>query len=824
MANFLNPSTWFAARTARPEVKEDRADDPAKQLKDTALGYSNMLWLNGGFDQMVNPDQLIRLKGAGVYNRMLADDEVSASFNLKLNLIISRNFRFSCTGEDQEEITDFFYRSTSDLIQGTWMSALRSILMGKAYGFSVSEKVYRSGVVDTKPRWILDRINLKPYDSIRFTADEYGNLIGLNQADVDSYTTRALDIDKFIIYVNKPEIDPIWGQSDLKPAYIPYWEKDITRKYWNIHIERVAGGFPVITPNERAGNLEGSNRTNLENTVKNVTGLSGIVLPQGFDCEIIQADETQAFISKIEHHDKQIARAILIPNLLGFSEQGSVGSYSQSQTQFEIFMMLIKEDCDYLADVLNEQLFSQLAWWNFKVSDYPRFEFEEFTASQKREIAKVWAEAASTQIVTNTVQDEIRTREYVGYPKLDEETIEDARAKTKPEEIDKPEPIMEPVAKEPGKADDDSTDKEADADTPTSAETKQSNSERGNAIVHGTAADVSTIHHEEGETIEFTDRIDFNATEDQLDGIESMFTLSLSDGVDNVQEELVDAIKAAAKELPEDKAKIDYEDLKKQLEKGISTKTKSNMKKGILNSLRATYNTGWTVGHKAVLKAAKDTDAPKAFINKINSIALMSERKVCTEEEWSIISFIEGLSLEAASAWFNSQSFYITGAVSNDMLNSAINIMTNGINNDWSTTAMVDEFMAGNESLTGGTDKQERSRLNTVVRTNMSTIFTQAQLAFYNDPALGGFVEALSYSAILDRRTTPICNRLNGSVYPMNDPIWRFITPPNHFQCRSVLIPVTVLDKWNRDSGGFSERQLPGEGFGRTGLAGMFNL
>jgi uncharacterized protein with gpF-like domain len=64
------------------------------------------------------------------------------------------------------------------------------------------------------------------------------------------------------------------------------------------------------------------------------------------------------------------------------------------------------------------------------------------------------------------------------------------------------------------------------------------------------------------------------------------------------------------------------------------------------------------------------------------------------------------------------------------------------------------------------------------------------------DPELGDFVEGLEYSAILDSRTTEVCKSLNGRQYKKDDSVWNSITPPNHFNCRSVLIPITILDVW----------------------------
>ena len=60
--------------------------------------------------------------------------------------------------------------------------------------------------------------------------------------------------------------------------------------------------------------------------------------------------------------------------------------------------------------------------------------------------------------------------------------------------------------------------------------------------------------------------------------------------------------------------------------------------------------------------------------------------------------------------------------------------------------------------------------------------------------SLDGFVEALEYSAILDSRTTRIYQHLDDRVYQMDSAVWNKYRPPNHFNCRSILVPVTIID------------------------------
>ena len=70
-----------------------------------------------------------------------------------------------------------------------------------------------------------------------------------------------------------------------------------------------------------------------------------------------------------------------------------------------------------------------------------------------------------------------------------------------------------------------------------------------------------------------------------------------------------------------------------------------------------------------------------------------------------------------------------------------------------------------------------------------------SQMSFFAR-ALVGLVKGYQYSAIMDSRTTEICSGLHGKKFKANEaPI-----PPMHFNCRSVLIPITMFQRFAPDS------------------------
>lgn len=106
--------------------------------------------------------------------------------------------------------------------------------------------------------------------------------------------------------------------------------------------------------------------------------------------------------------------------------------------------------------------------------------------------------------------------------------------------------------------------------------------------------------------------------------------------------------------------------------------------------------------------------------------------------------------------------------------------------------------------------------INTLVRTNTFEAMNEARLAEFTDPELDGWVVAFEYSAILDENTTEFCRYMDGRVYAADNEVWDTHRPPNHFNCRSLLIPITKASGWDGQESEPPEVD-PATGFARCG-------
>jgi SPP1 gp7 family putative phage head morphogenesis protein len=62
-------------------------------------------------------------------------------------------------------------------------------------------------------------------------------------------------------------------------------------------------------------------------------------------------------------------------------------------------------------------------------------------------------------------------------------------------------------------------------------------------------------------------------------------------------------------------------------------------------------------------------------------------------------------------------------------------------------------------------------------------------------------IQAFQYSAIIDDSTTDICLSLDGKIMRKDDEESQRFTPPNHYGCRSILVPITVNEEKPKATG-----------------------
>lgn len=167
---------------------------------------------------------------------------------------------------------------------------------------------------------------------------------------------------------------------------------------------------------------------------------------------------------------------------------------------------------------------------------------------------------------------------------------------------------------------------------------------------------------------------------------------------------------------------------------------------------------------------------------------------------------------EMITNYGNTRAFEITGLVKQEVLDSAKTFVTEWVKRNkapYPTDEMERELLALLSDWLPAKDAAGRivnvaARAKVIARTNVSDIFNNTRYQIFSSPQLDNWIEAFVYTAVLDGRTTELCRSLDGRIF-RKDEVQGYV-PPNHYNCRSVILPITRLDQGWEEA---YERQAP---------------
>lgn len=158
-----------------------------------------------------------------------------------------------------------------------------------------------------------------------------------------------------------------------------------------------------------------------------------------------------------------------------------------------------------------------------------------------------------------------------------------------------------------------------------------------------------------------------------------------------------------------------------------------------------------------------------------------------------------------AATWMREKEFFVTDlldeAITKDVRGILVNALKTGELND----VVADKIWTAFENYIGDPDvlrdgePLSAARLETIVRTNLTDAYNHGRMMEYTSDDMLPFLNAIRYSAILDSRTTEVCRFLDGKCFTPEDPDLTDLLPPNHFNCRSIVVPVVVGEAVNED-------------------------
>ncbi len=405
---------------ATPTVKEPSRIDMQRALAFVDPSRLTSSWAITPY----NPSYLVTRKGLQIYDAMKRDEQVKAALKFKSDSVLASGWEVVSPGDQDEnwEVTRFV-RDSLDFIPGGWNLILVNILSAMTYGFSISERLYEERASgEWKGKLVLSRVqSIKPH-YIDFLTDEFGLLKGVVQ-QLTGHSNDPMPPAKFILYAHAHEFGNFYGTSDLEAAYRSYWTKDNAYKWLAITLERfgMAPLFAMYDPNVYTGNAV----EELKKIVKNIQNASLGVIPRGtkdsleFWSQSLNKGSSELFLLALDRFDQHIARAILVPDLVGMSSNtGQTGSLARSRTNSESFMRVVGQLQKSVAgEVMNSQVIPQLCDLNFpSLQSYPIFKFLPFTDDKRLEIITAWTTLVGGQVVNKIEDDEVHIRKVLGFP------------------------------------------------------------------------------------------------------------------------------------------------------------------------------------------------------------------------------------------------------------------------------------------------------------------------------------------------------------------------------------------------------------------------
>lgn len=159
-----------------------------------------------------------------------------------------------------------------------------------------------------------------------------------------------------------------------------------------------------------------------------------------------------------------------------------------------------------------------------------------------------------------------------------------------------------------------------------------------------------------------------------------------------------------------------------------------------------------------------------------------------------------GLVGQAAESFWADYAFWVTGEFDDAVLAEAKDAIAQAIRAGATTAELVTTLDTALGDYLPTRDAAGRivnvpARIETIARTNVATAMGAGRQAAFEDPDLGDFVAGFAYSAVLDNRTRDNHAAWDGVV--REPEFWSDTNrvPPNGFNCRCVLVPVTPYDQ-----------------------------
>lgn len=748
----------------RPFVAMAEGDRPSAPRGEAASATS---WVTSKLKiYPYNPDDLVRAKGKGlkIYQDMAREPYIKAALHQKKARLLKVGWEIVPYSKSplDVEIAAFVRWNLETRLAGTFTGDLYGMLDGLNNGFSVMEKVY--GTAKRGPwarKVVIDNIKSKDPYFFDFETDEFGNL-GRSGLVLNNYRSQKkhLRVDKFVIFSYLSRYENFYGDSDLRAAYRAFWLKDTAWKLRAVYMERYAGN-----------NLKGTYPKNDDAAKDKLIEIfqtwqqeTGIALPEGLDVEVLQlaTSSKSEYEATINDCNREIQIGILGQTLTMDVGTRGTGSRALGQVHDGVrddFVWFLDET---LASEVNLQIVRPLVDYNYDTVNYPWWTFknrEGFDGEKFSRTLLNLGKVRGLDIPVRWVKGKYRIPE----PEADDEVVE-----VMPEESGGAAPGPGPSPPAPVKM----------AEEP--------------------AAEPKGPYWRE------------------LDRFELFAEIPR---VDKETAALVEEAKEASVPV--------YEEIKKSI--SLQVERRKIIEGGEYSAIeKVTANVG---GLKDLLAGVflrasvmGRADAAK-FAGK--AMEKLAEEDFTPDKALAALARKAGLTkkeFDALAEEMKGRAITVAGlekaAIEKDVKTLLLQAIKNGDDIKAFRFRLNEAFIKYSMPVYGGVGEAGDSILDfhaeTVFRTNVMDAYNQGRKEGLEDPDVVEGFPAWRISEILDARTRAEHAAADGLTFMADDPVWSRITPPNGYNCRGVLVPISGFD-FTRDmlsSPGDIPAGYPASGFG----------
>lgn len=683
-----------------------------------------------------NPDPVWQKYGDyRIYESMVDDDQVSVCLRLKKDLVLGDGGQIVPGGEGQEIITEDLETALFEDYEGDFIEDVEQILTGYEFGFSITEKIFKNREAG---RLGLRYLRTRHPNSWRLHQDNKGAVEKYEQITVEG--SKDINPKSITHYINDPRFQNPYGNSDLRSAYAAWFAKNEIVKFFAIFLEKAASPVPVATYDKNAPQ---SAVDKIFAVLKKFQTKTALAIPKDIEVEFLEAKNSgEAYVKAIHLFNMFIGRSLFIPDLVGFtgSETGG-GSLALGKEQMNLFFMHIYRRRNALENLINKEFIWPMVIYNHGfIKNYPKFKFKPLDDMKAVELAKIWLEAVKGKTWDANPEEINHFRKLVKFPIGDVNKVQPAPNPLlggMPGDGDSENPMNE---KNPNdmKSKGDKDGKASDAKKADQEKEMPHDSEDDKGEPDNKKSNFAKAYNlPDGD---YHKKVNFKAIETKLNDYDQSVMSDVRPVIRRMITDLLEQVDKKKILATQNTSRID----------SLSLRYKKEIKQVLKNSFMQIYK-----------------DAQSQAQNELLKTATFAKKPVTSQKFLDIIE---------------DETFKFVGDYEYGILKRVRTELIAAVK-DGKALAAVEDV------LTNDLERMSDVQIERFARTKHTEVLNRGRLDYFNDSEV---VQGYQYSAILDDVTSEICSGLHGKKFKAGEePV-----PPLHFNCRSLLIPITKYEEF----------------------------